>query len=219
VASSSVARCVAIIPVKPPLQGKSRLRDVPSGVRERLAAAFADDAVRACLAADRVAAVLVVTDDPGVAARAVELGARATADGPEGGLNGALRHAARTAAPLWPDLRPLALCADLPAVRPAELDVAVGLLTAAAGAAYVVDADGTGTTAYSAPYDAFDPQYGAGSAAAHLAAGARPLPGELAGLRRDVDDLADLRGAVALGVGAATRRVLPEVPGLLDATA
>ena len=72
-------------------------------------------------------------------------------------------------------------------------------------AAYVADADGSGTTLYTAAYDAFDPRFGAGSAAAHSVS-ARPIAGELAGLRRDVDDLATLREAWAIGVGPRTHR-------------
>ncbi len=53
----------ALVPVKPPARGKSRLVGADDATRRALAAAFARDTVLACLAADRVAQVLVVTDD------------------------------------------------------------------------------------------------------------------------------------------------------------
>lgn len=201
------AGCVALIPVKPPEQGKSRLVGVPDVARGRLAAAFAHDTVRACLAADTLARVLVVTDDEDLAAQVAGLGAETCPDGDVRGLNAALRYAAAISADLWPGLRPVALCADLPALRPDEIDDVLARLPR--GPAYVADVEGTGTTLYTAAYDDFDPRYGAGSAAAHAAAGALALPGDLPGLRRDVDDLDDLQDAAVLGVGPATAAVLP----------
>jgi 2-phospho-L-lactate guanylyltransferase len=160
-----------------------------------------------------VARVLVTTDDARFAGALAALGADTVPDGATG-LNEALLQAAAEARRRWPSLVPVALCADLPALRPDDL--AEALAGAAGRASYVADADGTGTTLYTAPYDEFVPSFGAGSAAAHAATGARPLPGELPGLRHDVDDLAGLRGAVDLGVGRATRALLAEMPDLLS---
>ena len=58
------------------------------------------------------------------------------------------------------------------------------------------------------PGTAFRPRFGPGSAARHRAAGAAEItrPG-LAGLRRDVDEPADLRGARELGLGTRTAAV------------
>lgn len=192
---------VVVVPVKTPGIGKTRLVGVPSDQRAALARAFAIDTVTACLATPGVARVLVTTDDSAFGATFAALGAETCTDAGDG-LNEALRAAAAEAARRWPDLRPVALCADLPALRPDDL--ARALATVTGGAAYVADADGTGTTLYTAPYDAFSPRFGLDSAAAHAAVGAHPVPGELAGLRRDVDDLASLRAAFALGVGPAT---------------
>jgi 2-phospho-L-lactate guanylyltransferase len=121
-----------------------------------------------------------------------------------------LRHGASVARERWPSLVPVALLADLPALRPDDLGSALATVASRAdgGSAYVVDADGTGTTLYTAPYDDFDPRFGAGSAAAHADAGAWPLPGELRTLRRDVDDADGLRTALALGVGPSTAAAL-----------
>ena len=199
---------VVVIPVKPPGVGKTRLVGVPAEQRVALAGAFAIDTVTACLASSVVAQVLVTTDDPRFAATLSALGADACPDGGSG-LNQALVQAAAEAARRWPGLRPVALCADLPALQPEELTSALGSVTGRTS--YVVDAEGTGTTLYTASYGDFAPRFGAGSAAAHAAAGAAPLPGELAGLRQDVDDLVSLRAAIALGVGSATRAALETV--------
>ena len=197
---------VVVIPVKPPGIGKSRLVGVPADQRVALATAFAVDTVAACLATRGVARVLVTTDDARFATTVTAMGAEACPDGGNG-LNPALVQAAAEAARQWPDLRPVALCADLPALRPEELATALAAITGPT--AYVADAAGTGTTLYTASYDGFAPRFGVDSAAAHAAGGAEPVAGTLAGLRQDVDDLISLRAAVALGVGPATRAALP----------
>ncbi|KAA1418547.1 2-phospho-L-lactate guanylyltransferase [Nocardioides humilatus] len=193
---------VVLIPVKPPGVGKTRLVGVPPEQRTGLATAFAIDTVTACLATPGVARVLVTTDDADFAHSLTALGADACPDGGSG-LNPALVQAAAEAARRWPELRPVALCADLPALRP--VDLATALASASGPPSYVADAGGTGTTLYTAAYDDFDPHFGIDSAAAHSASGARAIAGDLPGLRHDVDDLDSLRAAVALGVGAATR--------------
>ena len=65
-----------------------------------------------------------------------------------------------------------------------------------------------GKTLYTALYDVVDPRYGPDSRAAHLDAGAVEVGGLLASLRRDVDDLADLAAAQALGLGPCTAAVV-----------
>jgi 2-phospho-L-lactate guanylyltransferase len=202
---------VVLVPVKPPGIGKSRLVGVPDAQRVALATAFATDTVAAALETRGVARVLVTTDDAGFASALGGLGADTCPDGATG-LNEALVQAAAEARRRWPELVPAALCADLPALR--ADDLAAALEAAAGRAAYVADADGTGTTLYIAPYDEFVPRFGAGSAVAHASAGATALTGDLPSLRCDVDDLAGLRSAAALGVGPATRALLGEVPGL-----
>ena len=102
----------ALVPVKPPARGKSRLVGPDDGTRRALAAAFARDTVAACLAADRVAQVLVVTDDVRLAAELGALGCAAIPDGVTGDLNGTLREAAAEARRRWPGLVGVALCAD-----------------------------------------------------------------------------------------------------------
>ncbi|MCK5929968.1 MAG: 2-phospho-L-lactate guanylyltransferase [Nocardioides sp.] len=198
-----------VVPVKPPARGKSRLVGIADGAREELAAAFALDTVTACLAAERVGAVLVATDDARFSAALAATGAPCIPDGDSSDLNATLRQTAAEARRRWPAMRPVALCADLPALDPADLDAALGSPVLAGGVAgFVADAAGIGTTLYSASWEVFDPRYGEGSRLAHLDAGAVEVTGPLTTLRRDVDDLPDLQAAAALGVGGHTRRVL-----------
>lgn len=196
---------VVVVPVKPPSVGKSRLDALGSAVRAELAAAFALDTVRAVLGAAGVSLVVVACDDPGITAAVTTLGCRVVPDA--GGLNETLSAAAVLVRDQLPQAHPVAVCADLPALRSRELSDALALLPADR-AAIVADASGTGTTTYAAPYDGFAPAFGPASRARHVAAGALELPGVLAGLRRDVDDPADLEAAVALGVGPHTAAVL-----------
>ncbi|QZY28180.1 2-phospho-L-lactate guanylyltransferase [Nocardioides coralli] len=197
-------RHVVIVPVKSPAVGKSRLR-VPGPARVELARAFALDVLAAAESTSTVAEVVVATSDPEVAQTVRALGHRVVAEG--NGLNHALRAAAAAARGWWPDLVPVALCADLPCLTAHDLGSALAQVTAD-GASFVVDATGEGTTLYGAGQDHFAPCFGPGSSAAHAAAGARPVDGALATLRRDVDDEADLAEAVRLGPGRHTREAL-----------
>ena len=194
---------VVLLPVKPPARGKSRLVGIESHERADLARSFALDTAESCLTASGVGAVLVITDDSFFAADVARLGAAVIPDGVSGALNATLGQGSLEARRRWPELRPAALCGDLPALRSADLDAA---LTAASGhsAAYVEDAAGGGTTLYTAPHDLFSPSFGPGSAAAHREGGAHPLAGDLHSLRHDVDTLEDLAAVRSLGLGPRT---------------
>lgn len=202
---------VVLVPVKPPAVGKSRLVGLPGGLRRELAVAFALDTVSACLAAPGVGAVLAVTDDAAFSKRLAALGCEAVPDGVTGDLNACLRLGAVEAVRRWPRLSPVAVCADLPALRPADLATALRSL-AGQGPSFVADACGTGTTMYAAPLDSFDPRFGPGSRQAHLDGGAVEVEGDLVSLRQDVDDIDDLHRVLRLGVGPHTRALEME-PG------
>lgn len=207
-----------VVPVKPLPRAKTRLRGAADGgvgdlgAHQRLALALARDTVAAAVAATAVRHVLVISSDPAVAVEVGALGAEVVTD-PGRRLNGALRHGAALLRSRDPHVALGALQADLPALRPAELDAAVAaaavLFAGGATRAFQPDAPGEGTTLLLvAPGQDLDPHFGRGSAARHRASGARPLPGDRPGLRRDVDTAADLDDAVALGVGAWTRAVV-----------
>jgi 2-phospho-L-lactate guanylyltransferase len=200
---------VVVVPVKPPSTGKSRLAGLGVEQRRELAEAFALDTARAALETTGVAAVIVVTDDVRLALTMRGLGCEVMPDGVSDDLNATLVQAAAEVVRRWPDAVPVALCADLPGLRPAELVevlAEVAGTVAAGGAAFVRDRAGTGTTLYAAHVGAFAPRFGFGSAAMHLSDGAVEVEADAPSVRADVDDLADLATALLAGVGPHTTR-------------
>lgn len=218
---------VVVVPVKRLDRAKSRL-ELPPQARRDLALAMASDTVAAALAAPGVAAVVVVTDDLAVAAAAEGLGAVALPDEPDAGLNRAIGHGESAARRLltsdrgsgratWPDADArgsagiAALSADVPALTATSLSA---VLRAAEGwpRGVVADAAGTGTTLLTTTAPAgLQPLFGLGSLARHVARGDADLTSVAgAGLRQDVDTLADLDRARLLGVGPRTAQVLAD---------
>jgi 2-phospho-L-lactate guanylyltransferase len=212
-ASAASAAWSVVIPVKVLAEAKSRLAVLTTTYRAQLALAMAADTVAAALAAPPVAGVIVVTDDALVGAELGALGAIVIADEPGAGLNAAMAFGAAYSAGRWPERGRAAMAGDLPALRPAELALALDR-AAAAGEAFVPDAAGTGTTLYAAgPGRAFAPAFGPHSRDRHRAAGASELDlAALRGLRQDVDTPADLLLAAALGVGPRTAAALASGP-------
>ena len=203
-------RFVAVVPVKPPSVGKSRMHGVSDLERARLASGFALDVVAACLATVEVERVLAVTDDAAFAAELEGAGCAVVPDGVTGDLNETLRLAALEADRRWPGLVPVAVCADLPSLRPEDLASALADWTCRTPA-FVADGDGVGTTLYVAAVEDFAPAFGAGSRRAHLSAGATEITGPLPSLRRDVDDETSLLVARALGLGPRTAAVVADL--------
>jgi 2-phospho-L-lactate/phosphoenolpyruvate guanylyltransferase len=198
----------AVIPVQRLGAAKSRLRGaVPATRHQELALAMVRDTVAAVLACPEVAELLIVTDDDAAAEAAAVQGARAVPDRPGAGLNDAVRHGADVVAGL--SRNRAVLTGDLPALRAAELSRA---LRTAHARSFVPDAAGTGTVLLTAPAGiALDPQFGVGSAAAHVRSGARALTGDWPGLRQDVDTADDLRTVLALGPGQHTCALLRDL--------
>jgi 2-phospho-L-lactate/phosphoenolpyruvate guanylyltransferase len=215
-AAISEPRYGVLVPVKPPAFAKSRLAGLGDRVRRQLAAAFATDTVSAALQSPSVACVLAVTDDHVVAAALADLGAEVVPDGVADDLNGTLVQAAVELRRRRPGLRLAALCADLPALDPAELTTVL-TQTPTDRASFVADRHAAGTTLLLAPdVDSFAPRFGPGSRRAHLAAGMHEIDrSDIPTLRHDVDDPADLAAALALGVGARTALVATSVASSL----
>ncbi len=190
-----------LVPVKALGRAKSRLA-VDQAQREQLMRAFAHDAVEAARSSPRVHRVYVVCSEP-LHLDDVDV----IEDEGDGDLNRALRHAERQVRLAAPDRGVAAMCADLPALRTADLTEA--LSGGLSPRWFVADATGAGTTLLAAGAGVeLQPHFGVGSAARHEQSGAVPLRGELPTLRADVDTDADLDRARALGLGPRTRAVL-----------
>ncbi|RGA06053.1 2-phospho-L-lactate guanylyltransferase [Microbispora triticiradicis] len=208
-----LVRWSIVVPVKTLIRAKTRLAAAAGPYRADLAVAVALDTVAAALRCRLVARVVVVTADPLPARRLAALGAHVVAD-PDRGLNTALRTGAEKAVRLAPGDAVGALQADLPALRPAELETVLGAAPEF-DQAFVPDAAEVGTTFYGVrPGVPFRPGFGGESRARHLSRGAKELaPPGIASVRRDVDTVEDLREALALGVGPATAEVAARILG------
>jgi 2-phospho-L-lactate/phosphoenolpyruvate guanylyltransferase len=206
---STSAGWVVVVPVKRADVAKSRLTGVTAGQRVELARAFPADCVVAALACREVRAVVAVTDDEVASEQLRSLGAQVIADEPDAGLNPALRHGDAFVRSAYDDPAVAVLSGDLPALRPAELAIALRRAEDF-DRAYLADLAGRGTTLLTATSGVdLDPRFGVGSSEAHLSTGAHRLVEDgLDSLRRDVDTAEDLRAAVRLGVGAHTAGVL-----------
>jgi len=213
------------------------LAGVDDALRQRLALSFATDACAAALAVPAVRRVLVVTEDPVVAAQLSERGAQIVGETRGPGLNPAIEAGLDALEATGGLHRVAIMTGDLPAVSADEIGAA---LAAATGhrLGVLADADGTGTVLLTADGAAAEvasheeparhsavteagaatepgttasavrpvPRFGPGSFERHRQAGHIPLPGDLPGLRRDVDTPADLAQVRRLGLGAVSRQ-------------
>lgn len=179
---------------------KTRLSTRTAPRRRALVIAMARDVISAAQRCSLVGETVLVADQEGLDAAAAA-GARAILD-PGLGLNAAIRAgAADSPGPV------ATLLADVPCATPDLISLALSACTGPP--AIVSDAEGIGTTLLAAlDVRSLDPRFGTRSRAAHIAAGAQeisdPLPGGLAGLRRDVDSEVDLWDARRIGLGAFT---------------
>ncbi|RNL84885.1 2-phospho-L-lactate guanylyltransferase [Halostreptopolyspora alba] len=198
-----------VVPVKRLADAKTRLGVFAGPRRAELALAMTCDTVMAAVQCASTRAVVVVTDEDRAARAVRALGARVVPDEPAAGLNPALVHGAAEAARQHPDAGVCALSSDLPALRPHELDRALRA-AGAHGRSFLADAPGSGTVMYAAtPGAAFTPAFEGSSRDRHRESGAVELDLDgVASVRRDVDTVADLRAAAALGVGPHTAKVL-----------
>jgi 2-phospho-L-lactate guanylyltransferase len=202
-----------VLPVKGGPQAKSRL-----GAPPPVAAAIALDCLDAVLACPVVGSCVVVSADVATQRSARLAGATVVTESRPGtGLVAAVRDGLAAASRRPWCARPAAvLLADLPALRPADLQAAldaarIALDDGKAPMAAVPDAEGTGTVLLAARTPArLDPAFGPRSFAEHLRRGAVPLALDLPRLRRDVDTPADLDEALSLGVGPRTASALAE---------
>ena len=197
---------VVIVPVKSTEIGKSRLTDAAPD-RAVLARALALDTISAAAAATAVERVIVVSEDPDIAAAVRRMrGVEVVREGDSRGLDAAI---ATGAAAAGPDSPRAALLGDLPALRPFDLDTALEAAEAVERGV-VADAEGEGSTLVTARAGAtWISAFGEDSFSRHKLLGCTPLdvPADST-LRRDVDTAEQLAAASALGLGERTAAVL-----------
>lgn len=202
----------AVLPVKELVRAKSRLA-LPAPDRRLLALAFARDTMAAVLSAGREDTAVVVTSDEEVAEdlrAAAPDRVRVVPDGGTG-LDGAVRRGVLAAHADRPGTAVCVVPADLPCLRPGDVDRVLASAGAHRGV-FVPDLSRTGTTVLVLPPEhAVTVRYGPGSADRHAAAGLVPLPDVPRRVRQDVDTLADLLLAIRLGTGPATSTACEEL--------
>ena len=206
------ARTTAIVPLRQPGAGKSRLAEVLSPrARAELAVAMLGDVV-AALAASSVDEVMIAADGPTAARAAAATGARVVLDPPGAGHLDAALAAAGAHVPADRDL--LVVPADLPRLTAGDVDAVL----ATPAPVVVAPTAGGGTGALLRRVGArIATAYGPGSAVRHLAAaraaGLAVAEVERDGFHHDVDTWTDLVALHEVELGPRTARVLPTVLG------
>lgn len=208
-------RWAVVVPVKGGPHAKSRLGSLSA--RVALAEAFALDTVAALVAASAVERVFVVTDSVSFGYKLTALGAIRVPEEPaspvettgHARLNAAIALGVAAARGACPHAHLAVMTGDLPALRPSDIEAAFGL-AAQHSRSLVADVHGAGTTTLFAQSGvSVVPRFGRDSCAAHTADGHVVLAvAAESSLRRDVDTVADLEAARALGVGPRTQAVL-----------
>jgi 2-phospho-L-lactate guanylyltransferase len=216
--AARTARTIAILPVKSFGAAKQRLADMlGGGARKALAQAMFSDVLATLRRVAELDQIAVVTADR--AAEAAATGERVTVlpDGAQAGQSAAtligIRHALATGFE-----RVLLVPGDTPLLQPGEV---AALIDGTSGLVIVPDRHGTGTNALVlSPPDAFEPAFGPGSFARHVAAAEATQLAyraeEVPGLTLDVDtpdDLAELAAALTerRGQAPSTRGALRQL--------
>jgi len=201
---------VALLPAKPLSVAKTRLGTVLDDTdRAAVSSAMFDDVLAALVGARRLGAIIVVTADRRLAARARSTGAVVLDEGTPRGLNGAV--ALGTAASLALGAAAvLVVLTDIPLLQPADVDELFDR-TPERGALLVPSKEGTGTNAMvRRPATIFPPRFGGRSLERHVAAAEHQrLPCEIwrnARIGFDVDTPEDLRAFATAESRTATYR-------------
>ena len=213
--SPAVTTTIAIVPLRSPGHGKTRLAgSLRPEHRAALAAAMFADVICALRAAP-VDGILVAASGPEAVAAASALGVEAHID-PSWvtDLNGAIGAAAAT---LDASCELMVVAADLPRLTGGDV---VSILTTDAEVVLAPTTDGGTGGLLRRPADRIPTAYGPGSAAQHCRlaadAGATYIERHTAGFRDDVDIDADLTGLRRGPVGPATSKLLAGWTDLTD---
>lgn len=195
-------RTLAILPVKRFGLAKQRLAErLGPEQREALAQAMVSDVLGALAISRRLDGVLVVTNEPAVAALASSLGATVAPDRRDAGQSAATAVGAAHAKRKGFE-RVLMVPGDCPALDRDELDGLLEAHTESPSVVIVPDRHGTGTNALLlSPPDVIAPAFGPGSFARHQeaasAAGVACTVARPETLLLDIDTPADLAALLA----------------------
>ncbi len=162
-----------------------------------------------------LAGIVVATLDPEAAAMARRFGAEISSEDAGRGHTEAVACVARRLARDTAAM--LTLPADIPLVRPADIDVIVAAGASGQGFVIVPSRDGAGTNAaLCAPADLVPLRFGAPSFLAHLAAararGIEPHVLHLPRIALDIDEPADLAALLAADAPCRARKLLAAAP-------
>jgi 2-phospho-L-lactate guanylyltransferase len=192
---------VALLPAKPLPLAKTRLGSLLADHdRMALAGAMFDDVLHALCATTGLYAVIVITADASLAARARRTGASVFDEGAPRGLNGAVGLGTEFALSMGAT-SVLVVLSDIPLVRATDIDELL-VRAPARGALVVPSKEGTGTNAMlRQPPTIFPPHFGGRSLERHVAAAERGgLACEIVRSARigfDLDTPEDLRAFAA----------------------
>jgi 2-phospho-L-lactate guanylyltransferase len=186
----------AVLPVKRPESGKSRMAGAMDDERRRaLVEAMFEDVLEALSGSRMLFGTIVVTGDGEIAGIAAKHGCQAIDDPSDAGHSEAAM-AGTAAAVGYGAERVLLLPGDCPLLNPREVDRLLGSVPERF-VAVVPDRHGTGTNALLlSPPDAIEPAFGEGSAERHLRlareAGIPAALEEMPSLGLDLDTPADI---------------------------
>jgi len=181
-----------VILAKDSRSAKTRLQLPREGARQ-VALHLASATVRAVLEAEHVGAVLVVTGDPEIALDALDAGADVLVEPRPLGMNRAAELGRRQATALAPGSALATMVADLPYLRPGDIDSVLAEFWETGHPLFVADRMGSGTTLVVHRPDV-GPGFGFGprSAVMHGRLGYRESLAAPSGLRTDLDSREDL---------------------------
>ncbi|MBD8507571.1 2-phospho-L-lactate guanylyltransferase [Hoyosella sp. G463] len=218
-----------LVPAKDWSRAKSRLGPrLDAAERSRLAEAMLNDVLSTLVGSPSVDSVAVIAGSDAIARTAGGHGARILDEAtclaahgaapltpgrasPEARLNMLLAGAARLARQRGSMVA--VVHADLPAARPSEIETALGQCRATGATVVVADRHGRGSTMLvHPPGRAARFRFGPDSARSHRLDGARDLVIPAPGLRTDIDSIADIEAARAIGVGRFTAEILGSLP-------
>lgn len=204
----------ALVPVKRFDSAKSRLAPFMNAAeRAALAEAMLLDVLDVLVEAKGLTAIVIVTGDASLAARADTLGVRVIDDPQEAGTNNAVARGLEMLK-AWNVQRALVVPSDIPFLGVVEIEAALAALARTAVVLAPARRDGGTNLLGLSPPDAIAPAFGVDSFARHLAAASaksiKPVVLPSVGAGHDIDVPSDLTPDIGGGPAPRTRALLKQ---------